>query len=310
MKRNSIIALILTLAFAPIFAGQTDNMQVIEGAFPVKKYDKSQCEIIYIWDGVKMAGKITEPSKLAKKKNLPCVSVKKPSIELYLLKSDKPMPIVLICPGGAYNWLSINHEGKRIVDFFKSYNISSAILRYRVPNNMDGALMDAQRAIRILRANAKKWNLDPDKICIMGFSAGASLSARTSTNFATNSYEPLDDTDKLSSRPNLTCLIYPAYCSQPEKDRRIKNTKLAKEGVDYNTRYKIADWNIVSKETPPAFITQTQFDPYVDASLAYYLALKDAGVPAELHMLPKGAHGHQNPKVFEMLIHWLKSHKF
>ncbi|MBR7106467.1 MAG: hypothetical protein IKC88_05720, partial [Opitutales bacterium] len=90
MKRNSIITLILTLAFAPIFAGQTDNMQVIEGAFPVKKYDKSQCEIIYIWDGVKMAGKITEPSKLAKKKNLPCVSVKKPSIELHLLKSDKP----------------------------------------------------------------------------------------------------------------------------------------------------------------------------------------------------------------------------
>jgi hypothetical protein len=96
----------------------------------------------------------------------------------------------------------------------------------------------------------------------------------------------------------------------PANTGNRKKTKLAKEGVDYNTRYKIADWNIVSKETPPAFITQTQFDPYVDASLAYYLALKDAGVPAELHMLPKGPHGHQNPKVFEMLIRWLKSYKF
>ena len=115
MKRKFAINLILALAFAPIFSGQTDNMQVIEGAFPVKKYDKSQCEIFYIWDGVKMAGETTEPSKLSKKKNLPCISVKKPSIELHLLKSNKPMPIVLICPGGSYSWLSIDYEGKKIV---------------------------------------------------------------------------------------------------------------------------------------------------------------------------------------------------
>ena len=308
MKRKILTSFIAMFAFAPIFAEQTDNMKDIEGILPLAKYDASKAQICYIWDGVKMAGEITEPQNPEKK--LPCLSVKKPSLELHLLKSDKPMPIVIVCPGGGYNWLSTSHEGTKIVNFFRSHNISSAILRYRVPKNMTGALMDAQRAIRILRANAKKWNIDPDKICIMGFSAGASLSARASTNFTKTIYKPIDDIDNFSARPNLTCLIYPAYCSQPEKDRRIHKTKLAKEGVEYNKRYQIADWNIVTKDTPPAFITQTQFDPYVDASLAYYLALKDAGVPAELHILPKGPHGYQDPKVFEMLINWLRTNGF
>lgn len=270
-----------------------------------------QPQVVRVWEGVKMAGEITDaPPITPQNKKLPCISVQDATLELHILKSEKPAPIVVICPGGSYTWLSTKLEGTKIANFLKSNGISSAILRYRIPNNMDGALMDAQRAIRIVRANAKKWNIDPNKICIMGFSAGASLSARTSTNFKTNSYEPLDDADKLSARPDYTCLIYPAYCSQPGKDRRIKNTRLAKEGVDYNTRYKIADWNIVDKDTPPAFITQAQFDPYVDASLAYYLALKDAGVPAELHMLPKGVHGEQNPDAFKMLIKWLKSNGF
>ena len=119
----------------------------------------------------------------------------------------------------------------------------------------------------------------------------------------------MDDADRLSARPDATCLIYPAYCSQPEKDRRFKKGG-AKDGDSYDARYKIADWNVVDKNTPPAFITQTQFDPYVDASIAYYLALKEAKVPAQLHMLPVGKHGYQDKKVFEMYADWLKSNGF
>ena len=103
--------------------------------------------------------------------------------------------------------------------------------------------------------------------------------------------------------------MYPAYCSQPEKDRRL-NKGGAKDGDSYDVRYKIAEWNVVDKDTPPAFITQTQFDPYVDASIAYYLALKEAKVPAQMHMMPKGQHGYQDKKVFEMYADWLKSNGF
>ena len=93
------------------------------------------------------------------------------------------------------------------------------------------------------------------------------------------------------------------------RGRRFKKGG-AKDGDSYDARYKIADWNVVDKNTPPAFITQTQFDPYVDASIAYYLALKEAKVPAQLHMLPVGKHGYQDKKVFEMYADWLKSNGF
>lgn len=264
---------------------------------------------VEIWDGVKMAGE-AKPNK-GKKTNDNNVwySVQNPVLDLYLLKSDKPNGFVIVCPGGAYYALCIGHEGEKIAKFLNQKGYSAAVLKYRVPNNFDGALMDAQRAVRIARANAKAWNIKPDKIAIMGFSAGASLAARASTNYGKKLYAPVDDADRLSARPDATCLIYPAYCSQPEKDRRFKKGG-AKDGDSYDARYKIADWNVVDKNTPPAFITQTQFDPYVDASIAYYLALKEAKVPAQLHMLPVGKHGYQDKKVFEMYADWLKSNGF
>ncbi len=264
---------------------------------------------VEIWSGVKMAGKTTEYRGKNKTTDAIIYSVKNPVLDLYLLNSDKPKGFVIVCPGGAYGCLCVGYEGERIAKKLNENGFSAAVLKYRVPNNFDGALMDAQRAIRLARANAKQWNIKPDKIAIMGFSAGASLSARASTNFDKKLYEPLDDIDKLSARPDLTCLIYPAYCSQPEKDRRF-NKGGAKDGDSYDVRYKIAEWNVVGKDTPPAFITQTQFDPYVDASIAYYLALKEAKVPAQLHMMPKGQHGYQDKKVFEMYVDWLRNNGF
>ena len=263
-----------------------------------------------IWDGVKMAGKTTEPIDYSKSKFVPpCVSVKSATLDFYLLESEKPVSVVIVCPGGAYRWLSVIDEGEKIAKRLNENGFSAVVLKYRVPENYDGALMDAQRAIRLLRAKAKEWNINPDKIAIMGFSAGASLAARASTNFASQTYEPLDETDRLSARPDATCLIYPAYCSQAEKNRRFSKGR-AKDGDSYDKRYEIADWNVVTKDTPPAFITQTQFDPYVDAAIAYYLALKEAKVPAHLHLLPKGQHGYKDEKVFEMYFDWLKSEGF
>lgn len=264
-------------------------------------------EVIELWNGVKMPGKTTEPLDYSKAKYKPSIaSVKNPTLEIFPAQNAKDSGFVIICPGGAYaNLADTSAEGYDIAEFFNRRGVSAAVLKYRIPNNFDGALMDAQRAIRIVRANAKKWGANPDKIAIMGFSAGANLSARASTNFKNPAYAPLDAADNLSARPDYTVLIYPAYCSQPEKDRRMLGKRTASQ--DYSARYEIADWNVVDKDTPPAFITQSQFDPYVDAAIAYYLALKKFGVPAELHMISKGAHGYKDPEIFELLSSVLKT---
>ena len=260
-----------------------------------------------VWEGVKMPGKTTEPKDYSKVKRPPSrISVKDAVLTFFKADSDAPGGCVLICPGGGYVALwSVKGEGSRIAEFFNSKGISAAVLEYRVPDNFDGALMDAQRAIRLIRSKAKEWNIDPDKIAVMGFSAGASLAARASTNFKKPSYEPIDSIDEISARPDCTILIYPAYCSQPEKDRRLSKD-YKKPSEDYSERYAIADWNVVDKDTPPAFITQTQFDPYGDAAVAYYLALKKENIPAELYLLSEGKHGYMDKDVFEILSKWLK----
>ncbi len=265
-------------------------------------------EQIEIWNGVKMPGETTESLDYSKRKHKPQrMNVKYATLSFYKAPNAKKEGCVIICPGGGYNNLwSVKSEGIIIAKFLNERGISAAVLEYRVPNNFEGALMDAQRAIRLVKANARKWNIANDKIAIMGFSAGASLAARASTNFKNPSYGALDENDKIEPRPNYTILIYPAYCSQPEMDRRLLKDKYKAPSEDYSQRYQIASWNEVDASTPPAFITQTQFDPYVDASIAYYLSLKKHKIPAELVMFSEGHHGYKSAFAFELLAKILK----
>lgn len=177
-----------------------------------------------LWPEGKMPGKSAaepESSKIEdtwigkKDKVLIIRNVSKPTLEFFKAKSDKPTGLVVVCPGGGYGVIAYGHEGTEIAEWLNSQGVSALVLKYRVPNNPMGALMDAQRAIRTARANAKEWNVDPNKIAVMGFSAGASLSARASTNYAKKLYEPIDNIDGLSARPDGTILIYPAYCDEP-----------------------------------------------------------------------------------------------
>jgi len=248
-------------------------------------------------------------------------SVKTPTLEVYLAKSEKPNGLVVICPGGGYYGLAYDHEGWQIAEWFNKQGISAAILKYRVPNYPDGALMDAQRAIRIVRANAAKWNVNPNKIGILGFSAGANLSARASTNFASNSYSPVDDIDKLSARPDATCLVYPAYCDKQGNDKRWN-----KKDVDFNadlaTLYAAAENLNFTKDMPPVFITQSLYDKnYINSGIAYFLAAKKAGVKANLHVFEDGGHGyglakgekHEGklyPEWAELAEDWFKANGF
>ena len=242
-------------------------------------------ETINIWPKGQMAG--MDADKVSAEK-----TTETPRLSLYLPKTDKKTGFMIICPGGAYMGLASGHEGTEIAEWLADEEIPCAILYYRVPNMPNGALMDIQRAIKLVRSNAEKWNIDPNKIAIMGFSAGANLCARASTQFDTQTYAPVDAADSMSSRPDFTGLIYPAYCDKPGNDKRWKNKDLPPADTDYNTLYALAENLNITKNTPPAIIIQTQDDYYANAAIAYYLALKKNRVPANLFMFDKGGHGY------------------
>ena len=242
-------------------------------------------ETINIWSKGQMAG--MDADKVSAKK-----TTETPRLSLYLPKTDKKTGFMIICPGGGYGGLASGHEGTEIAEWLADEEIPCAILHYRVPNMPNGALMDIQRAIKLVRSNAEKWNIDPNKIAIMGFSAGANLCARASTQFDTQTYTPVDAADSMSSRPDFTGLIYPAYCDKPGNDKRWKNKDLLPADTDYGTLYALAENLNITKNTPPAIIIQTQDDYYANAAIAYYLALKKNGVPANLFMFDKGGHGY------------------
>ena len=180
---------------------------------------------------------------------------------------------LIVCPGGGYNILAYDKEGTEIAKWLNSVGYSAFVLQYRVPDKRAGALQDAQRAIRVIRSNAKEYNIDAGRIGIMGFSAGGSLSARASIQFNTRTYTPVDEADSISCRPDFTMLIYPAYLDQ---------------GPDRTLTPELKP----VKETPPMFLFETADDPYGNSALVMAGALRDAKIPVELHFLPEGGHGY------------------
>jgi acetyl esterase/lipase len=257
-------------------------------------------DLIYLWSG-KVPGEIKEKSGPVTdtKTNdgvLRYSEITNPAIEVWLPeKNNNNGASVIICPGGGYRILAYDKEGTEIAAWLNKLGYAAFVLQYRVPDKKTGALQDAQRALRIVRSNAVKWNLDPEKIGIMGFSAGGSLSARASTMFRVKSYSPLDKTDSLSCRPAFTMLIYPAYLDQGP------NLSLTEE---FN----------LSKDVPPVFMFQTADDPYANSVLVMATALRNAKLPVELHLLPAGGHGYglrpgkEAPETWPLLAEkWLKN---
>jgi len=180
---------------------------------------------------------------------------------------------IIICPGGGYNILAIDKEGYEIAEWLNKLGYTAFVLQYRVPQKQEGALNDIQRAIRMVRSNSLKYNLNSEKIGVLGFSAGGSLCARASTRITSDTYEKSDSFDTLSSRPNFAMLIYPAYLDKG-KDRSI-TPELQ-----------------LTKETPPFFIFGTADDVYGNSTLVMATALRDNKIPVELHLLPRGGHGY------------------
>lgn len=234
--------------------------------------------LIYLWPG-KVPGELKE-------KQLPATDTSKngnvlrysevtnPAIEVFL-----PDPAInkgsgiIICPGGGYKILAYDKEGTEIAAWLNRLGFAAFVLQYRIPDKKEGALQDVQRAMRIVRSVSRDWNIDPEKIGVMGFSAGGSLSARVSTLFKKSTYSAVDKTDSLSCRPSFTLLIYPAYLDQ---------------GPDLSLTSELQ----LDKEVPPMFIFQTADDNYGNSALVMATALRNAKLPFELHMLAKGGHGY------------------
>lgn len=208
-------------------------------------------------------------------------NVSKPTLTVYRPAKDKDTGAsVIICPGGGYNILAYDLEGSEVCEWLNSIGVTGVLLKYRVPKRTGlekhtAALQDAQRAVGLVRARAGEWGLDPKRIGILGFSAGGHLAAAACNNYDKRTYEPVDDADKQSCRPDFAVLIYPAYLT-------------VKEQGD-----KVAPELPVTTNTPPTFLAMTQDDGVrVESALFYYLALKNAKVPAEIHLYPTGGHGY------------------
>lgn len=204
-----------------------------------------------------------------------------PTLTLFRAPADKANgTAVLVCPGGGYNILAFDKEGTEIAEWLNSLGVTAAVLKYRVPRrdkDMPHAapLQDAQRGLRLMRQNAQAWGVNPKAVGILGFSAGGNLTVMTGTHWDEATYPKQDNADDMSCRPDFMIPIYPAYLG------------------DEKTPGPLNPLVRVTKETPPTFIAVTHDDLLRGANAAlFYVELKKASVPAELHIYTKGGHGY------------------
>jgi acetyl esterase/lipase len=216
-------------------------------------------------------------------------NVSQPTMTVYSPTGKNTGAAVVVFPGGGYQILAIDLEGTEVCDWLTSKGITCVLLKYRVPNTgphweeqckchvnpkSPMALEDAQRTVGLVRFHAAEWRIDPHKIGVLGFSAGGHLAAAISTHFARRSYPPVDAADKESCRPDFAVPVYPGHLWVDE------------------AKFELNPDVPVTAQTPPTFLLQAEND-YVDnvnQSLVYYIALKNAGVPVEMHLYAQGGH--------------------
>jgi len=251
------------------------------GAAPVNAQEsthsttKTPYTVVALWPANKMPG----PGADKPEADMPArgdgvqrvTNVSNPTLTLFPAKAKKA-PAIIVCPGGGYSYVVPGKEGSEVAAWFNSVGITALVLKYRVPNNREGALQDIQRAISLTRANARKWNIDPKRLGVMGFSAGGNLAAKASMLFDQRSYQAIDSIDKQSARPDFAVLVYPAY--------------LEKDG-------KVSPDLYISRRVPPTYITGTEGDKvFISGGKIYHSALDEVKVPNKLVVYPGGGHGY------------------
>jgi acetyl esterase/lipase len=207
-------------------------------------------------------------------------NVANPTLTVYSPKGTNTGAAVVVFPGGGYRILAIDLEGTEVCDWLNSVGVTCVLVKYRVPDSgpypkSSAALQDAQRALGLVRQHASEWGIDPRRIGVLGFSAGAHLSAALSTHYGKRLYDPVDAADQLSCRPDFAVIVYPGYLA------------IADQGMAPNPEIH------PTADTPPSFIVQAEDDPvHVENALVYFAALKNAKVATELHIYAQGGHGY------------------
>ena len=220
----------------------------------------------------------------------------KPSLTVYLPPADKANgAAVVVCPGGGYVHLAMGHEGKDPAEFLNSLGVTAFVLQYRLAPRYHhpAPLLDAQRAIRLIRARAKEWNVDPNRIGIWGFSAGGHLASTAGTHFDSGKPDAEDAIDRVSCRPDFLILCYPVITMHQPSTHKGSEYSLLGKDADPKLYELLSNDQQVTPQTPPTFLFHTDADSGVvpENSVLFYLALKRAKVPAELHIYEKGPHG-------------------
>ncbi|MBL8173630.1 MAG: alpha/beta hydrolase [Bryobacterales bacterium] len=202
---------------------------------------------------------------------------------------------VVVCPGGGYRNLAMDHEGRQIAEWLNKQGISAFVLKYRLgPRYHHPAMLnDAQRAIRMVRAEAGKLGVAPDRIGIWGFSAGGHLASTASTHFDDGNPSAADAVERVGSRPDFAILAYPVISFTTDYVHKGSRTNLLGENPDPQLVRHLSNELQVTSRTPPTFLFHTNEDTGVppENSVLYYLALRKAGVPAEMHIYEPGRHG-------------------
>ncbi len=252
---------------------------------------------------------------IVSKVSVPTLTIYKP------VKSSEKSAAVIICPGGGYGILAASHEGSHVAKAFNEWGITAFVLKYRLPDEaimVDktiGPLQDAQRAIQLVRQNAKEWNIDPAKIGIMGFSAGGHLASTASTHFE----KPvIDNPKKISLRPDFSLLIYPVISFSDNLTHMGSRNNLIGQNPSAEKIKEYSNELQVKANTPPAFLVHAEDDGGVKVanSIQYYEALKRNNVKAEIRLYEKGGHGFgMNNKTtsdswMERLKTWMKNNQY
>lgn len=223
----------------------------------------------------------------------------KPTITVYLAPKDKANgAAVVVCPGGGYGGLAMDHEGKQVAEFLNGLGVHAFVLKYRLANKerpgplLAAPLTDAQRAIRTVRAKAADWGIDPKRVGIWGFSAGGHLASTAGTHFDAGLAEG-DAIDKTSCRPDFLILSYPVITMEAGVTHGGSRNNLLGPKPDEKLIELYSNEKQVTADTPPTFIFHTSADTAVvpENAVRFYLACKKAKVPVELHIYEKGRHG-------------------
>jgi acetyl esterase/lipase len=262
----------------------------------------AQNGILPLWEGdppnYQETGEITvwDTSDIVRISN-----VQKPDIAIFLpSKKNATGEAVVICPGGGYRILAYDWEGSDIARWLNSKGVAAFVLKYRLPHSESNIvphkspLMDAQRAMRLVRSKAEKWNVDPGKIGIMGFSAGGHLASTLSTHFDAGNPDSDDPVEQQSCRPDFSVLVYPVISFTGDFRHNGSREALIGKDADESLVINYSNELQVTVDSPPAILIHSGDDMAVPVknSMVYYEALQANNIPAEMHIYPYGGHGY------------------